>query len=677
MKNLLAKELLETAIVAAPLVVFATLLLAFVPQEVLLLAPDVSTLGNVATLAALVGGALACWSFERERMRGLEGVLVHRGTGARGAFVAKLVAGALGAWLSVSVPVASHAVIQSFGANGALVQWARVSECAIAACAAVPAFALAAWIVVLRRGWRGWLLALAAACGGIRLLVLLALAAPDAGASISSAWALGVALSTAAFTLLGRRASDERRDRDLPIAKLDLAAVLLVATCAGVVPFAAFIADVQKRFARGALLSQPNLVLESATQRVFAARNIGGAWFETDAEGRPDVARPLEGYVDAPWLPPSARASAYRPLASASRRIQSEVTSTFNEIRERAGDSLRNLCWWPIGTRERLAYTCGESRGVLERRAFFDPGSGCVRVLAFAVEGGGAPSTTVEVPCEPPFQRTFLRGDQRPFGGPFAVSVTIDGATVADFSDRTVWRVALDGVRAESTPLWFDPPDELAPYDAQFVGEPFLGPAVIGGHGGFEPRGRWLVRSAATPSTSHDLAGYRVLEVDPDPWRWAVRVERSDGSTAFEGRFERLGGAALFDTAMTSSLALLRPPIASVRSFFDPNIATRGLDGGGDPLREPLVAAGARPGLVVLHGALALVCALLALHSARRHGVAAWLAVLVALAVVALGVALYVCVLLVEPRRGRRSERRALETQGGASEAAEPVIAST
>lgn len=635
MKALVIKELREVLWPTLALVVVLALVHLTTQQfHDLVLGPRRDPIVGAVITAAAAGMLFAFVQHHAERWFGTAAVLVHRGTGARGAFLAKSIVGAPAAWLVGFAPLLATACVHALGSNGTIVQWMRVAEHAVAACSAFAAYAIVAWVVQLGRGARSLFLVVTAAPCALLTIGELTTNVSTSVVGLAVTWLACLVVTTLAFGWLGLRRVSDPIDADLPLATRDLAPAVLLAPLLWLVFMGGLVAKLELGTLRAIRLDHPRAVLDARGTVAFAKRSSDGLWRAVDERGEPDPSRVLTTRDE---LEPDPSDPAPSSLFEIAGYDVSAHLAAKEELARRAERELA-LPWkrWTLFDLEYERYVGGGEVGSWARWCWIDLDAGVLRLIGVRVEPHFG-REAIRVSTAPPFEKSFARGDGQRFGEPVLVATVHGKACIADLSDGTLWAANAVADRIDVGAL------EL--------------PATVAGRAWTVGRGEIVagdtrVRfdgSALVPIVPI-VAGYELERLPSDPLTLAARVVRTETrdsvlEASFEPSTARQRGLAFVAQACT----LVRPPLAALVSFFGAPWEPAEL-GEASWLRDPLLAGRSRPLLFVFVLAISAACAALALRRQRRLGSAPSVVALATVLAAAFGPLALVWLAHLEPR---------------------------
>lgn len=608
MKTLLWKEAREAAFIALPAIVIASVLwFATGDFEYLWLAPRKDPLVGVLLIGGGAGMLLAWLQFRGERWLSTQALLVHRGTGHRGAFLAKALVGSSCAWAIAFVPLLLVALVHACGENGAILQWARLGEFAIAASDACAAYAITAWAVNLRRGGsRELFLVVATAPSALLSMGALLASASTSIAVLASLWIASNAFGTLLFGSLALRAFEEPCDADLPLSRRHWIAATLLAPWLYLNIAAGLVGKTQGALTRWIAEDRPSVWAESSSGLLVPARKLEGRWYALDARGEIDEAAALDGNAEH-WR----RTSPGIP-ADVTPGFAMLVDSDEVEARRPSSNAPTVAPWrrWTLLGLDYERFQASGDTGSWARWVYLDRPSGVVRLFGLRVAPHFGREKSSELAQSPPFERVFAKPNGARFERALLLGTGKAGSCIADVADGTLWRIEVAGDSVRVTPL--EPPRGLDVGALARVEE--RGGLLFVGDVRYEFDGEKL---AAKPA---HFAGVVLTNDSRDVLAPKVRVtQRATGATLLERSFEPHTARQRISAVLTQAIVPLRPPLVVLRSFFGSEVSAEDLEGGAWD-REALVAGGARPTLFALSMLVALACTAFVVRRQRLLG---------------------------------------------------------
>lgn len=639
MKTLMWKETRVALVLSVPLIVAVSAIwLVTAEFKDVLLAPRKDPFLGVTLVAGGAGMLLAWLQFNGERWLGTQRLLLHRGTGHRGAFLAKAIAGSACAWSIGFAPMLVFALVHACGPNARVIQWERIAEYAVAACNAWAAYAVMAWVVQLRRGPRDAFLLCTAAPSALLSIGALAFEWSGSFGALVALWIALHALIAVLFGALAVRAFTHTLDADVPLSRRDWIAATVLAPWLWLIVAAGLVASTQRMLGRSIAAQHPRVMAEvgeasgaaaHAQERVVLAREVDGRWFNVDERGGADASRPLDGIFPGSALPAQRWTTLFDPERPAD--VGGASASTPRELDESFKDPQRR--WLVLGVAF-AGFRSPDSAGSWARCLFLDHDKGVVRLFGLRIAPYFGRDQIDELAAAPPFERVVARDDGKPFGLPLHVGSAKGNACIGDRSDGTVWRIESSADRVTCSriaiPGALDTASAIAALELAAAGDGRV--SVRGTSVKFD--GEQLVEDRSAPLL------YETSVTDPDPLSLAVSVfRRSRGEPSvkvFETVLEPSTPRQRALAAVMNVLVLLRPPLVAARSFFGGDSAHPEGDDRSWTF-EPLLARRARPALFALSMTLAVLWTALVVRRQRRLGHAPVLVVLAALVTAAFG----------------------------------------
>ncbi len=608
----------------------------------------------------LTGAALGFWQLYTERKEGTDAYLIHRATGAAGAFQAKLLAGWISLSLLVVMVLAIHALwFALFSPAGPLARWERAWQHLALSTLIFSGYGLGLWTSALPRAESTRFLMLLLACSSSLALSSLVSLRWNGGPSAPVLrFALVQIALAAAFTWQARRTYLSGVEPERPLGgRLALWNVPL-ALVGLALPFALLQSSLQKGL-RGRILSNREHIVQAPDGELFLAGRFGrfaSGFVRFDQSGLP-VSEELLRYTgwgrgggEDYWTvfhpdqtPLAWSTSSPPPLRRLFVGKPFELSSSWLHIR---GLGWPNLPWRPT--------------------AWLDQASGWVHAAESIAEEPVAMHRLGKGSSSERFSRSTMA--VFPSEG--------SGACLVDRSDASAWRLEGQGAGTRMVPAPLPEGERLIDVERVHslwrihVGlyEPFgVSDTLVArgerGHWSWTDTG-WVPYEGWPGSVLESQAPaaieLRVRNANGDGL--APRIEVLDartGDVRFAHDYLPRTGVQKLALLGAQVLAVLRPPLASLPALRQdasaPERMRRPLD---KFVLDPALAGGHRAWLAVLGFLLALAMAATASRHLGRSGSDRPLRLLWIALVAVLGLPAFVACCFVEPQRLRQPATR-------------------
>ncbi|HVS18203.1 MAG TPA: hypothetical protein VMT18_06355 [Planctomycetota bacterium] len=557
----------------------------------------------------LAGLVLGFAQFGLERWNGTEAYLLHRATGAGGAFAAKLAASVASLALLIVAPpltyALSHVVAGTWIVDAPL---RPLVHAMVASSTALGGFAVGVFTSQLRGDW-GRRVLLAVLGAGTAVFIAKVAASPIEGLGQASAARFVLTQATLAAGVLAAafgmfRAGD---DAGRPWPTRTAAAFAAVALALFTLPYVVLPSTVARGLRNAAIGAGPHVVQDPAGELYLAEPRGGREWSIRDAQGKPvpeSLARTYDGYgrKDAPfhslyrprstplsWLGPQhdalepfpARAFVFERPA---RRVLTPAGDAWYDVAGgRIGavvrDDMRNGRWVELEAPARMGVSYPEGRPFGERYAPLLADAAAGRLWSLEADPGREPQLVER--HLPEGERVLgvvrVQSKARLKAGLFEPIGTSTGLAIVGESGPYLW----DGER-------LGPPEEIDP--------------------------QWLSSTGALESDP-DVVALHLSPVDIDGLGYTLEVrDAQSGELRITADYRVRGASALLMHAAT----LVSAPAAALISWTRPATEPRKADASrADPLADPLLVGRAHGGLLL---AVLLLGTLLALSTWRHLG---------------------------------------------------------